>query len=85
VITVSTERKGDAKLSARNRHGVGLALAGVSQEGMGAGFGKVLVPAIFAGWLIALTVWLSHRPAGDENAFVLVWQEGTPRNLGQRF
>ncbi|MGA7855844.1 MAG: formate/nitrite transporter family protein [Candidatus Acidiferrales bacterium] len=30
----------------------------VSQEGLGSGFGIVLVRAIFAGWLIALTVWL---------------------------
>ena len=30
----------------------------VSQEGVGSGFGIVLVRAIFAGWLIALTVWL---------------------------
>jgi lactoylglutathione lyase len=26
-------------------------------------------------------VWLSDRPAADENAFVLVLQEGTPRSL----
>lgn len=30
----------------------------VSQEGAGSAFGIVLVRAIFAGWLIALTVWL---------------------------
>lgn len=30
----------------------------VSQEGLGSGYGIVLVRAIFAGWLIALTVWL---------------------------
>lgn len=30
----------------------------VSQEGAGSGFGIVLVRGIFAGWLIALTVWL---------------------------
>ena len=34
------------------------AFLSVSMEGMGSGFGIVLVRAIFAGWLIALTVWL---------------------------
>jgi len=26
-------------------------------------------------------VWLSDRPVDDENAFVLVLQEGTPRSI----
>jgi formate-nitrite transporter family protein len=34
------------------------ALNEVSREGVGIGFGTALLRAIFAGWLIALTVWL---------------------------
>ncbi|HEY2460920.1 MAG TPA: formate/nitrite transporter family protein [Candidatus Acidoferrum sp.] len=39
------------------------ALQDVSQEGMGSGFWVSLLRAIFAGWLIALMVWL--LPAAD--------------------
>jgi formate-nitrite transporter family protein len=41
------------------------ALTEVSREGLGSGFGVVLVRAIFAGWLIALTVWL--LPGADSS------------------
>jgi formate-nitrite transporter family protein len=37
---------------------VNQALLNASQEHNGTGFGVVLVRAVFAGWLIALTVWL---------------------------
>jgi formate/nitrite transporter FocA (FNT family) len=46
------------------------ALTEVSQEGLGAGFGTVFVRAIFAGWLIALTVWL--LPAADSSRVSII-------------
>ena len=42
----------------------------VSQEGMGAGFATALVRAIFAGWLIALTVWL--LPSADSSRVSII-------------
>ncbi|HEY0701973.1 MAG TPA: formate/nitrite transporter family protein [Candidatus Acidoferrales bacterium] len=44
--------------------------AEVSREGIDAGFGTVLVRAIFAGWLIALTVWL--LPAADSSRVSII-------------
>lgn len=46
------------------------ALADVSREGLGSGFGVVLVRAIFAGWLIALTVWL--LPGADSSRVSII-------------
>ncbi len=46
------------------------ALTDVSREGLGAGFGTVLVRGIFAGWLIALTVWL--LPAADSSRVSII-------------
>jgi formate/nitrite transporter FocA (FNT family) len=46
------------------------ALAEVSREGLGSGFGVVLVRAIFAGWLIALTVWL--LPGADSSRVSII-------------
>ncbi len=42
----------------------------VSQEGIGSGFGITFVRAIFAGWLIALTVWL--LPAADSSRVSII-------------
>jgi formate/nitrite transporter FocA (FNT family) len=42
----------------------------VSREGLGSGFGTVLVRAIFAGWLIALTVWL--LPGADSSRVSII-------------
>jgi formate/nitrite transporter FocA (FNT family) len=46
------------------------ALNEVSREGLGSGFGTVLARAIFAGWLIALTVWL--LPAADSSRVSII-------------
>jgi formate/nitrite transporter FocA (FNT family) len=46
------------------------ALTEVSREGLDAGFGTVLVRGIFAGWLIALTVWL--LPAADSSRVSII-------------
>lgn len=46
------------------------AFTDVSQEASGAGFAIVLVRAIFAGWLIALTVWL--LPAADSSRVSII-------------
>jgi formate-nitrite transporter family protein len=42
----------------------------VSREGLGSGFATVLVRGIFAGWLIALTVWL--LPAADSSRVSII-------------
>ena len=42
----------------------------VSREGLGSAFSTVLVRAIFAGWLIALTVWL--LPAADSSRVSII-------------
>ena len=42
----------------------------VSQEGVGSEFGTALVRAIFAGWLIALTVWL--LPSADSSRVSII-------------
>jgi formate/nitrite transporter FocA (FNT family) len=42
----------------------------VSREGLGSPFSAVLVRAIFAGWLIALTVWL--LPAADSSRVSII-------------
>ncbi len=46
------------------------ALFRVCQEGLGAGFWLVFVRAIFAGWLIALTVWL--LPGADSSRVSII-------------
>jgi formate/nitrite transporter FocA (FNT family) len=46
------------------------ALTTVSQEGMGSGFGTVVLRAILAGWLIALTVWL--LPSADSSRLSII-------------
>jgi formate/nitrite transporter FocA (FNT family) len=46
------------------------ALEQVSREGLGSAFSTVLVRAIFAGWLIALTVWL--LPAADSSRVSII-------------
>ncbi|MGH9741608.1 MAG: formate/nitrite transporter family protein [Candidatus Acidiferrum sp.] len=46
------------------------AFASVSQEGIGSGFGTAFVRAIFAGWLIALTVWL--LPGADSSRVIII-------------
>lgn len=45
-------------------------LTAVSQEGSRSGFGIVLVRAIFAGWLLALMVWL--LPSADSSRVVII-------------
>jgi formate/nitrite transporter FocA (FNT family) len=46
------------------------ALTDVSQEALGTGFATVLVRAVFAGWLIALMVWL--LPAADSSRVSII-------------
>ncbi len=46
------------------------AFTDVSQEGVGSGFATALVRAIFAGWLIALTVWL--LPSADSSRVSII-------------
>jgi formate/nitrite transporter FocA (FNT family) len=46
------------------------AFADVSQEGLGASFGTAMVRAIFAGWLIALMVWL--LPGADSSRVSII-------------
>lgn len=46
------------------------ALADVCQEGLGSGFLTALVRGIFAGWLIALTVWL--LPSADTSKISII-------------
>jgi formate-nitrite transporter family protein len=46
------------------------ALEQVSREGLGSAFSTILVRAIFAGWLIALTVWL--LPAADSSRVSII-------------
>lgn len=46
------------------------AFSDVCQQALGAGFATVLVRAIFAGWLIALTVWL--LPAADSSRVSII-------------
>jgi formate/nitrite transporter FocA (FNT family) len=42
----------------------------VSQEGLGSGFSRTLMRAIFAGWLIAMTVWL--LPSADSSRVSII-------------
>jgi formate/nitrite transporter FocA (FNT family) len=46
------------------------ALTDVSQEGAGASFATALVRGVFAGWLIALTVWL--LPSADSSRISII-------------
>jgi formate-nitrite transporter family protein len=46
------------------------ALEQVSREGLGSAFSTILVRAIFAGWLIALTLWL--LPAADSSRVSII-------------
>ena len=49
---------------------VKLAFLDLSREALGAGFGTVVLRAIFAGWLIALMVWL--LPAAESSRISVI-------------
>ncbi|HLW82292.1 MAG TPA: formate/nitrite transporter family protein [Candidatus Acidoferrales bacterium] len=58
IVYETIRREGDYELG-RSVHALAWSgLAAIGRTHMGLGFGNVLVRAIFAGWLIALMVWL---------------------------